>query len=386
MKIIIAPDSFKESLAALAVAEQIKAGFYQIFPEAEYLLLPVADGGEGTVDALVASTNGIIVPARVTGPLGEQVDAFFGISGDRQTAYIEMAAASGLALVPPARRNPMATTSFGTGELIARALDNGLRHIVIGIGGSATNDCGAGMLQALGIKLLDDAGVEIGFGGEALGRVSILEAGGLNPRLVDCRLEVACDVDNPLTGPRGASRIYGPQKGATEEMIAILDAHLAHFGRVLARDLGRDVGERPGAGAAGGMGAALLALGADLRPGIEIVSELVELERALDGATLVITGEGRIDAQTVNGKTPVGVAGLAERLGVPVIAIAGSLGKDAPVVHAHGIDAVFSVVNRVCTLPEALTDAADNIRSTARNIAATIKLARRIGGNGQASS
>jgi len=374
MKIIIAPDSFKESLSASAVAEQIRAGFCEIFPDADYRLLPVADGGEGTVAALVAATAGRIVPARVTGPLGEPVEAFYGLSGDGSTAYIEMAAASGLTLVPLSRRNPLASTSYGTGELIRLALDAGLQHILIGIGGSATNDCGAGMLQALGARLLDTVGVEVGLGGGELARVSLLDIRGLHPGLRSCRLEVACDVDNPLTGPNGASQVYGPQKGATSEMVSRLDSNLVHFGRLLAGAFSRQVSELAGAGAAGGMGAALLALGAALRPGIDIVCELVDLESELQDAVLLITGEGRIDGQTASGKTPVGVAARAARHGVPVIAIAGSLGEGAEVVQRHGISAVFSVLNRVCSLPEAIDQAADNIRITARNIAATFRL------------
>lgn len=373
MKIIIAPDSFKESLSAPAVAEQIKAGFLEIFPDADYRLLPVADGGEGTVNALVAATGGRLVPARVTGPLGEPVEAFYGLSGDGRTAYIEMAAASGLVLVPSLLRNPLVTTSFGTGQLIRLALDAGLQHILIGIGGSATNDCGAGMLQALGAKLLDTAGEEIGSGGGELSRVASLDIGGLHPALRTCRLEVACDVDNPLTGPNGASQVYGPQKGATDEMIVQLDANLAHFGRLLAGVFRRQVNELAGAGAAGGMGAALLALGGAMRPGIDVICDLVDLENALEDAALLITGEGRIDAQTACGKTPVGVAARAARHGVPVIALAGSLGDGAEVVYRHGISAVFSVLNRVCSQTEAFDQAADNIRITARNIAATLR-------------
>jgi glycerate kinase len=374
MKIIIAPDSFKESLTAPEVAEQIAAGFREVFPAADYRLLPLADGGEGTVAALVAANSGRIVPVKVTGPLGTQVDAFYGVSGDGRTAIVEMAAASGLTLVPAALRNPLLTTSYGTGELILHALDADLRHFLIGIGGSATNDCGAGMLQALGASLLDQNGHEVGFGGGRLGSVVRVDLNKLDSRLAECRIEVACDVDNPLTGAKGASAVFGPQKGATAEMVALLDENLAHFAGLLEREMGQVVSDRPGAGAAGGLGAALLALQAKLRPGIELISDLIDMEGTMQGACLVITGEGRIDGQTVYGKAPIGVARLAKRYGIPVIGIAGSLGDGAEQVHEHGIDAIFSVVCRPCSLAEALAEAAGNLRATARNIAATLRL------------
>lgn len=376
MKIVIAPDSFKESLSAPEVAAQIAAGFQEIFPEAEYRLLPLADGGEGTVAALVAASAGTSVQATVTGPLGEPVTACYGVTGDGRTAIVEMAAASGLALVPLARRNPLRTTSRGTGELLRLALDAGLRRILVGIGGSASNDCGAGLLQALGVRLLDARGREVGPGGGALDQVCTLDVSGLDPRLRECRIEVACDVDNPLTGPEGASAVFGPQKGASRAMVARLDANLAHFAALLKQALGQEVADRPGAGAAGGMGAALLALGASLRPGIEVVGELIGLDAALKDADLVITGEGRLDGQTLRGKAPVGVAGLAARHQVPVICLAGALGSDAHLVHAKGIDAVFGIVQRPCSLEEALAEAAPNLRCAARNVASSLRLGR----------
>ncbi len=378
MKIVIAPDSFKESLSAQEVAEQIEAGFKAIFPEAHYAMLPIADGGEGTVDAMVAATGGRRVPVQVTGPLGTPVQAFYGVTGDAATAVIEMAAASGLALVPPALRNPLKTTSFGTGQLIRHALDNGLRRFIIGIGGSATNDGGAGMLQSLGVRFLEQDGrQEIGFGGGALELLASIDPGGMDPRLRECQVLVACDVDNPLTGPRGASSVFGPQKGASPDMVARLDENLARYARLINRDMHTDVASVPGAGAAGGMGAALLAfMNAELRPGVEIVIEAVGLSSAFDGADLVITGEGRIDGQTIYGKAPAGVARLAKQRGLPVIGFAGSLAADAEIVHEHGLDAIFSVVNRPCSLDEAFRDAGQNLRMTARNVAATIKLAK----------
>ena len=376
MKIVIAPDSFKESLSAPEAAAAIEAGFREIFPLADYITLPLADGGEGTVAALVAATGGAIVPVTVTGPLGEPVQAFYGLSGDGRTAVVEMAAASGLALVPPPLRNPLMTTSYGTGELIRAALAAGVKSVIVGIGGSATNDGGAGMLQALGVRLLDSDGGDLGYGGGELARLESIEGSGIDPRLQTVEIEVACDVTNPLLGDNGASAVYGPQKGATPEMVAVLDDNLTRFARLLRQDLGKDVAATPGAGAAGGMGAALLAIGGVLRPGIDIVMEAVGLEEALRDADLVITGEGRIDGQTVSGKVPMGVARLAGRHGKRVIAIAGCLGEDADKVHDHGIDAVFSVTPRPCSMEEALAGGADNLRRAARNIAATIRLSQ----------
>ncbi len=379
MKIVIVPDSYKESLTALEVATEIEAGFREVFPDAEYIKLPMADGGEGTVAAMVAATGGTLVEVNVTGPLGEPVKACYGLTGDRKTAIIEMAAASGLALVAPGLRNPLKTTTYGTGELVKAALDAGINHLIIGIGGSATNDGGAGMLQALGGKLLDHAGREIGFGGGALADLDRIDISGLDPRLKACRIEAACDVDNPLTGPMGASAVFGPQKGATPEMVAQLDANLARYADLISRDLGVRVAGVPGAGAAGGMGAALLAFfGAKLRPGIEIVMEAVGLEAHVRDADLVITGEGRIDSQTIHGKTPIGVARLAKRYGKPVIGIAGCLAADAGEVHQYGIDAVFSVLSQVGCVEEAMSQAATNVRTASRNIAATLKLALEI--------
>ena len=375
MKIVIAPDSYKESLSALEVAQAVEAGFRQVFPDADYVLVPVADGGEGTVDAMVAATGGRKETVTVSGPLGEPVEAFYGLTGDGDTAVIEMAAASGLALVPPDRRNPLLTNSRGTGELIRAALDAGARRFILGIGGSATNDGGAGMVQALGVRLLDLEGRELDGSGGDLARLERIDVSALDPRLAECRIEVACDVDNPLTGARGASAVFGPQKGATPEMVQALDANLARLARIVERDLGVAVDAVPGAGAAGGMGAAMLAFfGATLKPGIEIVTAAVDLDTHVRDADLVITGEGRIDFQTVHGKTPIGVARVAKRHGKPVIGIAGSFGAEVGVVHAHGIDAVFSVLGKPCTLDEALRDAAANVELTARNVAAVLRI------------
>lgn len=375
MKIVIAPDSYKESLSALEVATAIEQGFREIFPDAHYVKLPVADGGEGTVEAMVAATQGGIIKVRVTGPLGENAEGFYGLSGDEQSAFIEMAAASGLEMVAPSLRNPLKTTSWGTGELIRHALDAGVKHIIIGIGGSATNDGGAGMVQALGAKLLDAEDNPIGMGGGELEKLARIDISELDTRLASCRIEVACDVTNPLTGKEGASAVFGPQKGATPEMIARLDESLAHYAKIIARDLDIDVLNLEGGGAAGGMGAALYAFcGAELRQGIEIVTDALHLDNHVADADLVITGEGRIDSQTIHGKVPVGVAKVAKRYHKPVIGIAGSLTADVGVVHEHGIDAVFSVIYTVCTLEEALKNAEENVRMAARNIAAVLKM------------
>ncbi|EPD8811659.1 glycerate 2-kinase [Klebsiella variicola] len=375
MKIVIAPDSYKESLSAAEVAQAIEKGFREIFPDAQYVSMPVADGGEGTVEAMIAATQGTEHSAWVTGPLGEKVEACWGMSGDGVTAFIEMAAASGLGLVPPEKRNPLITTSRGTGELILQALEHGAKRIIIGIGGSATNDGGAGMMQALGARLCDAEGQEIGHGGGSLSRLSRIDLSAIDPRLLDRMIHVACDVTNPLVGERGASRIFGPQKGATEAMIVELDRNLAHFADVIKASLQVDVKPIPGAGAAGGMGAALMAfLNAELRSGIEIVTEALKLEEQIHDCSLVVTGEGRIDSQSIHGKVPVGIARVAKKYRKPVIGIAGSLTHDVGVVHHHGIDAVFSVLTTVSTLEEAFRGAFDNIYRASRNIAATLQV------------
>jgi glycerate kinase len=375
MKIVIAPDSFKESLSALDVASEIEAGFHEIFPNADYLKIPMADGGEGTVDAMIAATGGTLIEVEVSAPLGQPVLAFYGLLGDSKTAVIEMAAASGLALVPPDQRKPLNTTTHGTGELIRAALDAGARHFIIGLGGSATNDGGAGMLQALGGELLNAEGESIPPGGGGLASLAQIRLKHLDPRLQSCVFEVACDVSNPLLGPQGASAIFGPQKGATPEMVEQLDANLSHFAQLILRDFGLDLAGQPGTGAAGGMSLSLIAfLNGKLRPGVEIVADAIKLEAALNDADLVITGEGRIDSQSIRGKTPVGVARLAKARGLPVIAIGGCLASDTAAVYQHGIDAAFAAVNRPCALETALNETRQNLRSAARNIAACLKI------------
>ena len=380
MKIVIAPDSFKESLTALQVAAAIEAGMREVWPDAIYVKVPMADGGEGTVQAMIDATGGRRVDVRVTGPLGQTVDAFYGrTGGDGALAVIEMAAASGLEGVPPDLRDPRTATSRGTGELILAALEAGARRFLLGVGGSATNDGGAGMLQALGVRLLDAAGKDIGPGGAELARLARIDASALDARVRAAGFRIACDVDNPLVGPRGASAVFGPQKGATPAMVAQLDAALTHYAEVIRRDLGQDIAQLPGAGAGGGIVAAMVVfLDGQLRPGIQIVTEAVGLDDAVRDADLVVTGEGRIDGQTVNGKTPRGVAHVARLYGKPVVAIGGSLARDADAVHARGIDVVVAAVARPCSVAEALAAADENLRRAARNLAAALALGARL--------
>ncbi|MFP4056951.1 MAG: glycerate kinase [Candidatus Brocadiia bacterium] len=366
MKIVVAPDSFKECLPAQEAARAMARGVRAAAPEAHVLAVPLADGGEGTVRALAAATGGTLHRHRVTGPLGEPVDAELGILGDGRTAAIEMAAASGLPLVPPDRRDPAGTTTRGTGELIAAALDRGADRLVLGIGGSATVDGGAGMAQALGARLLDADGQPIGPGGGELRRLARIELADLDPRLAKATCQVACDVDNPLLGPNGAARVYAPQKGASPEMVERLEACLGRLADIVERDLGVDVRHVPGAGAAGGLGAGLVAfLGAELRPGIELVIDAVGLEGKLAGADLVLVGEGQVDEQTARGKVPVGVARLARRLGVPAVAIAGSLGPGYRAVHEQGIAACLAATSRPMSLEQAMAGAPELLAAAA---------------------
>lgn len=355
MKIVIAPDSFKGSLTAMEVATAVERGMSKVFPDAVIDKVPMADGGEGTVQSLVDATGGEILTERVTGPLGEIIDAKYGVLGDGNTAVIEMAAASGLPLVPENKRNPMLTTTYGTGELVKAALEHGCRKLIIGIGGSATTDGGAGVAQALGAKLLDDNGEEIEFGGGELARLAKIDISTIDPRVAETETEVACDVDNPLTGPRGAAYVYSPQKGATPEMVKKLDKALKQFAEIVKRDLGKEVNDVPGAGAAGGLGAGLMAfLNAELKSGIDIVIEAAKLDEHVKDADLVITGEGMIDSQTIYGKTPIGVAKVAKRYGIPVLGIAGALSDDCDVVYEHGIDALISIAPGPISLNDAM--------------------------------
>jgi len=375
MKITIAPDSFKESLTAVQAADAIARGLRRALPHSELVCAPMADGGEGTVEALVVATGGRFLTARVTGPLGETLEAPYGVLGDGETAVIEMAAASGLPLVPPDRRNPLVTTTYGTGELIRAALDAGARKILVGVGGSATTDGGAGMAEALGAKLLNASGRSIARGGGALTHLARIDVSCLDERLKRTKILVASDVTNPLCGERGAARVYGPQKGATPAMVEQLDRALAHFAAIIRRDLGADVLHVPGAGAAGGLGAGLIAfLDATIRPGIELVIDAVRLRKRMAGSHWVITGEGQIDGSSAFGKTATGVASVARSLGIPVIALAGAIGDGAEAVHEHGIDAFFSITPRPMTQAEAFAKAASLLEDEAAEIGRLIAI------------
>lgn len=379
MKLVIAPDSFKESLDAQQVAFAIERGFKSIDSSIETLCVPVADGGEGTTEALVAATRGELKRHPVIGPLGEPLEAIWGLLGPQEstplTAVVETAAASGLDKISAAQRDALRATTYGTGELILAALNAGVRRIILGLGGSATNDGGMGLLSALGARFLDTNGEVLEAGGAALASLARIDLSQLDNRVAETEFLVACDVDNPLLGARGASAIFGPQKGATAEQVEQLDAALANYADVSAELLGKDTRDVPGAGAAGGLGYALVQfLNARMAPGIDLVLEAVRFDEQLKGADLVITGEGRIDGQSLSGKTPVGVARWAKRQNLPVIAVCGSIGAGAEGVHEVGIDALFTVVPGVCRLEQAMAEAAPNLERTAAQIARTLAL------------
>jgi glycerate kinase len=368
MKIVIAPDSFKESLSAPKVAAAIAQGFVQASPEVRCICIPMADGGEGTVEAILAATGGEPRVNMVEDALGRPIQAQWGwLPG--KIAIIEMACAAGLEHVAVAERDPLRASSFGVGQLIRHALDLGARHIVLGLGGSATNDAGAGMLQALGLALLDEQGNALAPGGAALTKLARIDSRFFDTRLKDIQVTIASDVNNPLCGPKGASAIFGPQKGATPEQVQILDAALGHFADQCADALGEDHRLAPGAGAAGGLGFAARAwMQARFRPGVEVVAELGGLASAIEGAQLVITGEGRMDAQTLHGKTPMGVAKIAQAAGVPVIAIAGSLGEGYQALYQTGIVAAFSLTSGPMSLEQACANAEQLLKDRAQDI------------------
>ncbi len=369
MKIVIAIDSFKGSISSLDAAAALEKGFRQVLPEAEILALPIADGGEGTMEALLYSVGGEMRTETVTGPLGTPVEASWAALKNG-TAVIEMAAASGLPLVPEGQRNPCKTTTYGTGELLRVALDAGYRRFVIGIGGSATNDGGAGLARALGVSFRDAAGRELPEGGLALQNLAEIDCSGLDSRLQESQVLVACDVTNPLLGPDGASAVYGPQKGATPEMVSALDAALARYADCLKTQCGKDVAAIPGAGAAGGLGAGLLAFcGAEMRSGIGLVLELSGLSEKLTGATLAITGEGRMDASSAYGKAPVGVAALAMAQGVPVVAFTGCLGPGYESLYEKGIGAILPIADGPMTVEASMANAAELLTGAAARAA-----------------
>ncbi|WP_278406629.1 glycerate kinase [Pseudomonas rhodesiae] len=376
MKIIIAPDSFKDSLSAAGVAQAIVEGLAQVWPDAQMIQCPMADGGEGTVDAVLAACHGELRRQTVHGPLGAPVQARWGWLADSHTAIIEMAEASGLQLLPPDQRDACRTTTFGTGELIRAALETGARRIILAIGGSATNDGGAGAMQALGVQLFDADDQPLPPGGLALAQLARISLDSLDPRVAEVRFEIAADVNNPLCGPHGASAIFGPQKGASPQQVQQLDAALGHFADHCARVLPTDVRDEPGSGAAGGLGFAAKAfLGAQFRAGVEVVADLVGLDAAVRGADLVITGEGRFDAQTLRGKTPFGVARIARQHGVPVIVIAGTLGEGYEQMYSHGVDAAFALPSGPISLEQACSEAPRLLRERAADIARVWRVA-----------
>lgn len=373
--IVLAPDSFKESMSAKEACIAMERGIKKVNQDIKCVHVPMADGGEGTMQSLVDATNGKIYSLEVVGPLGNKVQAEYGILGDREVGILEMASASGIHLVSLDKRNPLITTTYGTGELIKACLDRGVKKLLIGIGGSATNDGGAGVIQALGGKLLDKDGNELGFGGGELGKLHNIDLTNFDPRLKDVVVEVACDVNNPLCGEKGASNVFGPQKGATPDMVSLLDNNLKHYANIIKEQIGMDVLEVPGAGAAGGLGAGLMAfLNGTLKKGIEIVIEYSGLEEKVKEADMVWTGEGSIDFQTQYGKTPLGVAAIAKKYDKPVIAFAGRVGDNIDVLYEKGIDSIFGIMKGVTSIEEALEKGKENIEKTSENVIRLMKL------------
>ena len=371
MKVVVAIDSLKGSLSSIEAGMAIRDGVLAAKPDAEVIVKPLADGGEGTTDALIEGMNGKRIDLTVTGPMHSPVDAHYGYLADSHTAVMEMASAAGITLVPAAKKNPLLATSYGVGEMMNDALQRGCRNFIIGIGGSATNDGGIGMLKALGVRFLDENGEDAGEGGQALAKVTQIDVSGLNPLLKECQIQVACDVNNPLCGENGSTYVYGPQKGVTEDMKKQLDNDMAHFASVTSETLGNDYRDTPGAGAAGGLGFAFLSyIGAALTPGIELILNAVGLAQELSDADVVVTGEGRLDFQTAMGKAPVGVARLAKKYHAKVIAFAGSVTKEAGACNAKGIDAFFPILRSVCTLAEAMdpVNAKANITATTEQV------------------
>ena len=367
--IVLAPDSFKESMTAKEVCEAMERGIRKANSQIRCIHIPMADGGEGTMQSLVDATGGRVYSKEVVGPLGNNVVAEYGILGNGEIGVIEMASASGIHLVDSEKRNPLITTTFGTGQLIKACLDKGVKKLLIGIGGSATNDGGAGFIQALGGRLLDENGDDLSYGGGALAKLHTIDLSNLDERLKYVSVEVACDVNNPLCGKEGASYVFGPQKGATREMIEILDQNLSHYAEVIKEQLGKDVISKAGAGAAGGLGAGLMAfLDVKLKSGIEMVIEYANLEEKVRDADMVWTGEGSIDFQTQYGKTPLGVAMIAKKYNKSVIALAGRVGNDIDVLYDKGIDAIFGIMRGVTSIEEALVKGPENVEKTSENI------------------
>lgn len=372
---VLAPDSFKGSLTAGQVCLAMERGIKKVMPDAECIKVPMADGGEGTVQSLVDATGGKIYELEVTGPLGTPVMAKYGIMGDGKTAAIEMASASGIHFVNKDTRNPLITTTYGTGELVKACLDKSIKKIILGIGGSATNDGGAGFAQALGVRFLDNQGKELPSGGAALKNLSVIDISAIDSRLRDVDIEVACDVTNPLCGETGASYVFGPQKGATPDMVIELDNALEYYAEMIKMQLLKDVKNVPGAGAAGGLGAGLLTFAnARLEKGVEIIISYTNLREIVKKANIVFTGEGGIDFQTQYGKTPYGVAKVAKEEGKSVIAIAGYIGKGVEQLYSFGFDAILGIMPGVMTMEEAIESASDNVERTIENIVRILKL------------
>ena len=383
MRIVVAPSGFKESLGADEVADRIEAGVLRVLPDAEILKAPMVDGGEGFTKALVAATDGVVREVEVTGPVGEPVESHYGfLGGDGpRTAVLEMAAAAGLVLVPREVRDPSGTTTYGVGELIRAALDDGAERLLVGCGDSGTTDGGAGMAQALGVRLLDKDGEEIGRGGIELERLASIDLSGRDPRLDEVEIDVACNWHNLLCGERGVARVFGPQKGATPEQVERLAGALDNYADVIERELGVDVRETPGNGASGGLGAGLSTLlGATLHPRYEIVSRYLEVESLMDGADLVFTAEGGIDFQTPRGKIPAEIASRARKYGVPVVAIVGTVGKGAQINHEYGIDAYLSILQQPCTLDEAIENAGELVTVCAEDVTRLVMVGRSLAG------
>lgn len=375
MHILIAPDSFKNSLTAKQVAHSIAAGWHKVFPDDPAELCPLADGGEGTVQSLADATGGRLVRVQVQDPLLRPVDSFFGILGDGTTAVIEMAAASGIELLKPGELSPLETSTYGTGQLMLKALEMGCRRMIIGIGGSATNDGGTGMARALGVIFTDKQGKPLAPGGGSLGELAHIRMSNVHPGLSKCEIIIAADVTTPLAD---AARIYGPQKGASPSQVAILENNLIHFGKILQKTFGKNIADQAGAGAAGGLGAGLIAFaGAQMQPGFEVVRQLVRLDEKIKEADLVITGEGKTDAQTQYGKTPFGVAQVAKKYNKPVISLAGTLGDDYQELYQKGFDAIFSITDRPMPLSEAISDAAILLEDAAERIARMLLLSQK---------
>lgn len=368
-KYVVAPDSFKESMTAKEVCDAMEKGIKKADSAAEVIKVPMADGGEGTVDSLVDATNGQRVIVEVTGPLGNKISAYYGILGNGTTAVIEMAKASGLEIVEKKKRNPMITTTFGTGELIRHALDHNVKEIIIGLGGSSTNDGGSGMAQALGAKLLDQNNNQISFGGGNLDKLDKIDISDLDSRLQDVKIILASDVTNPLIGKDGASRVFGSQKGATPEMVEKLENNLQHYAKIIKRDLNKDVASVSGAGAAGGLGAGLMAFTTcKMRQGVDIAIEVTKLEEKVKSADYVFTGEGGTDFQTKFGKTPYGVAKLGKKYHKPVISLAGYLGEGIDSLYSEGFTAIFGIIPGACDLSTALKNGPSNVARTTENI------------------